>query len=322
MEWSGATTMGLHGADALYVQEDPTVAGYKVANVGAPSGTIDVDKTPGIAGFVGRLPSTTDITSSVTLATRSRDGVTHVTLPDWATDVTFAHMLSNMDRVFDALSEGSSTLSWTATGRREDGTRFRVRRAEVFGDPFDITASTAFGLASPLAQLQFNDVEDVTIDAVDANIVLDRDYEHASIRSVSIRRGGAWVKIKPRKVLELRVGTKARFRVALRGTDAAPRRVIFQVPVRRVSLGQRGSLVVTGGNAGFSEFFRAPVSVGRARALATVDDIIDRIESAPHNDDVIGKLRFRKNAGGVRQRQVSTGVAVDGFFSVRVRAVR
>jgi hypothetical protein len=195
-----------------------------------------------------------------------------------------------------------------------------VQRSDIYGDPFDITGATAFDVYFLLSSLQFNDIEDVTFDAFDADIDMSPSYEHASIEGVSLRKRGAWVPLKPRRALELRVGRTARLRVELRGTDAAPTQVQVRVPVKRKSLGSRGRLVVFGGNTGFVD----ELSLGRSsasRAQGTFDDVIERIESAPHHDEVIAELRFNKRAGGTRERRASTGVAVDGRMRFAVRAV-
>jgi hypothetical protein len=261
MDFSGSTTLGLHGAEALYIQED-LIAGFKVANIGAPIGTIFEDRMAGIAGSAGELPDTADVTTTVTRGDRSRRGTTQVTLPDWFSDVTSFHVFANMDRIFDAIGEGSSSVTWTASGMREDGTPFEVHRSDIYGDPFDITGATAFDVYFLLSSLQFNDIEDVTIDAFDADIDMTPSYEHASIQRVSLRKGGAWVPLKRRNAIELRAGRTARLRVELRGTDAAPTQVRVEVPVKRSSLGNRGRLSVFGGNTGFFDEF----SFGRAAA--------------------------------------------------------
>ena len=49
----GRITAGLHPADVLYVQEDPVDGPFKVANLGAPVGTITDDRQTGITGTFG-----------------------------------------------------------------------------------------------------------------------------------------------------------------------------------------------------------------------------------------------------------------------------
>ena len=64
MTFLGKTTLTLHPADALYIQDDPTLAPYKVANLGAPAGTITDDHLAGITGTFGALPATSVVRST------------------------------------------------------------------------------------------------------------------------------------------------------------------------------------------------------------------------------------------------------------------
>ena len=56
MTFFGKTTLSLHPADALYIQEDSVSAPYKVANLGDPAGTIAEDHLTGITGSDRRPP--------------------------------------------------------------------------------------------------------------------------------------------------------------------------------------------------------------------------------------------------------------------------
>ena len=56
MMFSGATSLGLMPADALYVQEESLGAPFKVANLAAPAGTITQDRLTGITGTRRRAP--------------------------------------------------------------------------------------------------------------------------------------------------------------------------------------------------------------------------------------------------------------------------
>ena len=77
--WAGETTLGLHPADAIHIQDD-IIAGFKVANLGGPVGTITQDRLAGITGDLGELPETADIDVTVTQGDTSRTGVSHVPL--------------------------------------------------------------------------------------------------------------------------------------------------------------------------------------------------------------------------------------------------
>ncbi len=314
MMWAGPTGLSMHPADAVYVQEDPAWAGFKVANIGGPVGTIDQDRMAGIAGFVGDLPDSGMVTSHVVSDTDERSGETTVNLPNWMPDVALSHLLSNEDRVFDGVGKGSGTMSYVVEGLREDGTPFSVSRSDVYADEGDLTWSTAWDLYMTLGRLEWNGREDVTISTVDTDSELTREYRHAVIDDVSIRQGGEWRSLSDTRRLALHAGRTAVFKVDLVTTGAGPSTLRIDLPVRAKHAGRRGWLEVTGGNSSWGGF--------GGRNL-TIDKLIERIEAAPHNDDVIASMRLsrmRKSQHNVRvEQRIPTGVAVDGGVGLRLR---
>jgi hypothetical protein len=253
------------------------------------------------------------VTSTARSGTRERTGTSHVNVPEWMPDVAFAHVLTNADRVFDGIGKGSAQTSWVVRGSRQDGTPFELHRSDVYADSRDLTFATIEDLYNALFGLEFNGVEDVTIDSVTAASTLSRTYNHATIDRVSIRRHGKWVPLghKVRRV-KLRAGHPARFRIGLDVVGAGPSEVVVKLPVRRRDVGRRGFLNITGGNSTFAD------STGEA-----VDELIKEIGTAPRNDDVIARMSL---SGGPRTKtrevRKSTGVIVDGHFGVRLRIVR
>ena len=311
MMWNGPTGLSLHPADAVYVQEDPLGAGFKVANIGDPVGTIDQDRMAGIAGFVGASPEHSSITSHVTSDGRERTGQSLVNLDDWVPDVALSHLLSNEDRVFDGIGKGSGTVSYVVEGTRQDGTPFSVTRADMYADEHDLTWATAWDLYETLLTLEGNQSEDITIDSVVTESDLTRDYRVASIEQVSVKRGGAWAPLGRR--LGLVAGQVAKFKVELRSTGGSVSSVRVDLPIRAKDAGRAGWLEVVGGNSLGS-------SLGGRNA--TVDKLIARIEAAPHNDDVIASMRLwseRRNERTVKlDERTTTGVPVNGGVGTRV----
>ena len=53
IEYEGVSTYSLHPASAIYVQPDPTLAPFKVGNLGGVAGTVDRDRLTGIRGRLG-----------------------------------------------------------------------------------------------------------------------------------------------------------------------------------------------------------------------------------------------------------------------------
>ena len=314
MMWNGPTGLSLHPAEAVYIQEDPTLSGFKVANIGGPVGTIDQDRMAGIAGFFGALPETSTITSHVTAEGRERTGTSHVNLADWVPDVALSHLLSNEDRVFDGVGAGSGSVSWVIKGERQDGTEFELTRSDVYADERDLTWETAWDLYMALWRLESNRVENISIDTVDTDSDLTRDVVVATIEGASIKRNGTWVPVGDR--LRLVAGETAKFRVDLLSTGGATSTVQVDLPVRNKDAGRRGYMSLVGGNSLWSWFS------GRN---APIDKVIERIEDAPRNDDVVANLRLYRERRSDRnvslEERAPAGVPVNDGLSTRVRII-
>jgi hypothetical protein len=325
LNWSGPATMTMHGADTLFVQEDPTYAGFKVTNIGSPVGTVDQDRIAGIAGHLGATPPTSDVTSHVTSGSRTRTGTTHVTVGDAFPDIAMAHLLANQDRLFDGIGKGSGRAAWTVSGRRADGTAFTLRRSDIYADPADISFATAADLYDALSRLRFNGVEDISFGGVDVTSSLDRGYDHYALETVKVRRGGAWVAVTENDTLLLRPGSTQRLKVRLVSPVSGPRVVVLEVPVPRRAAGLFGTLDVYGGNSGlFSDegfYGEEPPPDAGGTGEPSVDDVLKAIRTEPHNDQVVAHLAFYDEAGNTakqRMRRTSTGLVVDGARSFMV----
>lgn len=326
--WSGPASLTMHGADALVVHDDPPWAGFKLANIGDPIGTVNQDRRAGIVGTPGAVPPTSDVTSSVSSGTRARDGETFVSRPDYVPDIAFSHLLANEDLIFDGYGKGSGTLSWTVNGTREDGSPFSLTRQEIQADAYDLTWASSWEMYMTLAQIQYNGIEDVTIDSVDADATLSRDYDHYILEKVSYRRSGEWVNVSETRNVKLRAGRTAFFKAQLRAPDAGLRTVILEVPIGKRLLGSFGSLSVFGGNSGgFSEeeYYYEGDGGGSSGTMPTFDEILADLAKAPHNDEVVVDLTFYTESGDIakqKQRRSATGLVVDGYVNTGVRIIR
>jgi hypothetical protein len=324
MMWTGPSSLSLHGADALFVQEDP-YAGFKVSNIGPPVGTITSDRMPGIVGRPGATPPTSDITSTVTSSGRSRTGTTHITVPEMVPDIAVSHLLANEDRIFDGIGKGSAALAWTVSGTREDGSPFALRRSDVYADAFDITFASSFDLYDALSRLEFNGVEDISIDSVDTTTTLTRQFDRYLLKRVEVRRAGAWEQVDESSELTLRAGTTKRFRVQLVSPVSGPRKLVLEVPVPRRAGGLFGTLAIFGGNTGTfgeEEFFAGEDGSGYGESEPqTFDEVLAGLRREPRNDDVVANLDFYDDLGGVllkRHRRTATGLPVDGAVTLAV----
>src|SRR4051812_24128498 len=120
-QFTGKAKESMHGADALYVQDDPAGTPYKLANPTGPIGTIVQDRLAGIVGTTAETPSTIGVTSSITAENRSRDGRTDVVDPDQLPSLAAFHLLANEDRVFDEVGGGGAADTTTLNRRGRGG---------------------------------------------------------------------------------------------------------------------------------------------------------------------------------------------------------
>ena len=190
MTFLGKTTLTLHPADALYIQDDPTLAPYKVANLGAPAGTITDDHLAGITGTFGALPATSVVSSTASYLNRSRTGTSRVSVPRATASTTFFQLLGNQDRVLDAVAPGSSVFSWTIEGREEGVGPFTLSVADRYASDFDISFEPAFDIADFVFAL--STIRGVKVDSVKMNSAIKDDSSTWAIARVEQRRAGAW----------------------------------------------------------------------------------------------------------------------------------
>lgn len=281
----GGTTMALHGAEALYVQED-LVAGFKVANLGAPLGTITDDRRAGIAGTLGVLPDTTDISAELTYGDRSRTGVSHVSIdgPDTLALTTFFGLLSNFDAVVDGPVRGTESLGWTITGTDRDGAPFELTHADLYSGGSALPFRLGFEMGDLVYTLARR--SGVTLDTVTTTGELTDDRSTYSIAKVEVRQHGQWVQLGRRTVLAARGGQDLAARVTVHGDGTAtvlPTTV--EVPTRLPR--HRGYLQVLGGE-----------SAGSGRMPRDVQDVQAWLDGQVRNDQIVVTLSRRPHFGG------------------------
>lgn len=316
MLFSGPSTLTLHGAETLYVQEDATFAPFKVANLTGPAGTIDQDRRVGIRGEVGPLPATSPVTSYVEAEGRSRTGTTLVSVQSLFPDLATTHVLADQDRVLDAVGPGSGQASWTIRGQREDGSPFHLRRTDLYASQYDISGTVGFTLYDTLYQLMNNGTETVTFSSVRTSSSLNLQYRHFQVAQLQVRQAGHWVTARRHRALSLRAGAVADLRVKLTSTEGV-RWIPLRLAVPARAAGQSGSLEVLGGN-NFGGGFGGDGSSGG------LDAVLHRLRTAPHHNEVIARLSMSlgKGHGVSRSAHGTASAVVDGQLSFGVRAVR
>ena len=263
MTFLGETSLSLHPADALFVQEESLGAPFKLANLGAPAGTIADDHLTGITGSFGALPATSLISASTAFRTRARTGETHVSVPEATASATFFQLLVNTDTVVDGVTKGSSLLSWTINGH-DGADPFSISVTDRFASDFDISFESAWELADFVWSLSA--IQGVTIDEVisDADVVSDNSTWR--VRKVEQARKGEWHSVTRKTPALGKAGRNIRLRVALSGASGELwERVKVMVPT--TASGTSGRLNVMGGGSMWSED-QYPSSVKQAERYA------------------------------------------------------
>lgn len=256
----GATSLTLHPADAIYIQEDSLGSPFKVANLGAPAGTITDDHLTGITGVFGTLPETTDISSAVSYRDRSRTGASHVSVPSGTAATTFYELVGNHDRVLDAITPGSELLSWTINGHEEDGTPFILSVTDRYASDYDITFDSAYEIADFVYSLSA--IKGVTIDDVTMSSDVVDDNSTWQVARVEQYVGGQWTKAGKGAPIITKAGATLKLRAVLTGATGS-RTVPVSVKVPSTASGAIGRLNVTGGLYTWSRY-AYPRSVAQA----------------------------------------------------------
>lgn len=330
MLFSGPSRMAMHGARAVYVQEDPVAAPFKVANPAAPSGGVVQDRLGGLLSVqdLAAVPVPTVVRSDVDVPGEwSRvDGTTHVNLPDAVPDIAAFHLLADQDRVFDSIGQGSATVGWTIDGTRADGSPFSLTRSDEFASEVDVSFEPVVDLYDQLARLHFNGVEKVSLDEIRTSSTMSRRYAAYAISRVHVWAGGRWTPLDPRQPLFVRAGRTKRFLVTLTSAELRRRFVPLSLVIPERTGRKYGLLEFVGGNAFFDgdggdEFSEGGYLGGSAPA--TFDQLLRTLRTAPTNDLVMANLSLFRPSGSTirRSARVATGRVVDGRFAVEVQGI-
>jgi hypothetical protein len=300
MTFSGRTTLGLHPASAVFVQPESLGAPFKVANIGAPVGTIDQDRTAGISGFLSGVPDTTDVTSRLSYAGRSNDMVTSVSLPSANAEMTFYEQLANHDAVLESYGPGSEEQNWTITGT-DNGVPFSLSFADLYTSDYDIAFESPWDVADAVWALSL--MQGVVVESVSINGELVDDHSTWRLVQVQQRRGGEWVTVGRRKPAIVAAGGTLNLRAFLENGPAERTLPLSMSVPARASRGE-GMLMVAGGGSSWS-------SLGGAD---TVDQLAEDLSTATRNDQVEGRLFIESRHGSFERQDASpaTGRVVAG----------
>lgn len=308
----GTTTMTMHPADAIYVQPESLGAPFKVANLGAPAGTITDDHLSGVSGVFGALPESTMISSTVSYLDRSRTGETSVSVPEYSAAATFYQQLANHVRVLDAFMPGSEDMEWTINGTDADGSPFSLS----FGDRYTSTWDIAFESPWELADIVWflSSFEGVSIDDVTVDGDVTDNTATWKVERIEQKRGGEWTKVSRRKPAVAVAGETLKLRAVLEGATADQTATVplaLEIPN---NVGRRGFLEVRGGGWEYIDYWSAN----------SVTDMAETLAGAVRNDQVSADLFLDSGRRGTRVKSASASQdkVVNGMKRVSVRVTR
>ena len=304
----GNTSMTMHPAEAVYVQPDSMGAPFKVANLGAPAGTIDGDHMSGISGTLGATPELTDVSSTVSFQDRSRNGTSHVSILDAAASTTFLTSIAMHDRVIDGITGGSELLTASIAGTTAAGRPFDIQLTDRYATTSDITFEAPWEIADLvwyLSMLQSITIEDVSMDSA-----VDEDSSTWRVGAIEQKRDGRWVKVGKGKQVIAQAGKTLKVRAVLTGAGGAVTRVPLSFNVPKKASGRRAHLSVVGGAWTWSE--------GSVGSVAAIEKMV---AGMTRNDAVEGNLFIDSGRRGLERRDVSapTAKVVHGQKGVPVR---
>ncbi|MDQ4025470.1 MAG: hypothetical protein M3217_08270 [Actinomycetota bacterium] len=322
--FEGETFLGANHAEAITIINEPVFGPYKLANVRELVGVVDQDRLAAIRADLGEGPVLIPVTSTVVAQNTNltRDGETKVVESEVVPFLTLNHLIGNIDTVFDQISGGSASLSWTIEGVGESTGPFTLSRNNLYASEFDISFEAGFELLGNLFTLFGNEFEEVTFTGVDVDATVKDDIELYRIHDVLVSlNGGDFLE---RRRLRARPGDRIGMRVVLLNFEEDEERLVdleVQIPSKT-----RGEAVIeiTGGSAGgpgeecffFGENCESNEEVDSLAALVTA------LENAPHNNELLARLRSGRRSKVTAQDAYVLEQVVTGFKRVRIRLIR
>ncbi len=245
--WAGSTTLGLHAADAIHIQDD-LFAGFKVANLGDLVGTITEDRIAGITGALGEMPTSADVSITLTKGERTRTGVSHVPLrtPDALASTTLYGIIADHQAVVDGPVVGTEDLGWTITGTDPEGAPFELTWGNLYSSQWDLSWEVGFDVGDIVYGL--SQIEGVTVDTITTESELTDATSIYRLGKLETKRNGEWVTVGRRGSLRAEAGETLVARATLTGTGD-PIVVPISVKVPKSFAGRRAYLQLMGGSS-------------------------------------------------------------------------
>jgi hypothetical protein len=303
----GKTTYAMTGAETLYIQDDPVMPPFTVANFGTPLGTITQDRIVGVSGPLGPLPAGAAVSNTVTYGANSRPSTSTVTVKDAMALTTNLAMVVNHLRVLDSFPPGSEVQTWTITGK--DGTTpFTLQGGNRYADTYDVTGISQWDLPDLVWALGF--VPDLTIDSVISTSNVTDDPAPYRLVGVEQRANGQWIRLNKETPAHAKAGKKLRLRLLL-ANDAGNTTVPLRFGIPFKAAGQRGKLFLDQAIPFPFEQGELPTTLAGMRKL---------LHNMVRNDQVQGQLSFFSEFGSIdrSKKTAPAGRVITGSRRVKV----
>ncbi len=319
----GSTVLGANLADALAIVDDE-FGPYKLANIAEGVGIVDQDRFAGIRATLGPNPPTIPIISNISAPdiARSRTGQTDVVDSEFVPGLAFAHVLGNIDMTFDEIGEGSSSLQWTVSGTREDGSPWQLNRSNLYASEFDISVDSVFELQNQLFSLFFNEFDDIGFTGINVSASVTDEIKLYTISKVEAAADGA--DLEEVRKIRARPGQRIKLRITLDSKTSETDKVVdMNLRLPNDAEGDAFIDIVGGREEQFSGdcFFEGQDCFDpNSGKIESFDELLASLADKPKNNDLIARIFTR----GIRPKEketISLDQVVGGFATVRIRVI-
>ncbi|MGC3993644.1 MAG: hypothetical protein QM779_05915 [Propionicimonas sp.] len=316
--YSGEASFALHGANAVYVQPDSLGSPFKVANPTAPVGTIDQDRTAGIAGVLGTLPATTAVHTAVTYNGDTQTSDTQVPTPDYLSTVEYYATNSGMLSALDAYTKGSALVTYKITGHTAAGS-FTLTRTNRYADSYDINDAATWDVADATDTILNNDFTDVTIDDVDWKASVSPQARQYTVSKVQAKIKGTFKTLKSSSVVRVKPGKALKLKITLTSRRNAFGSKVIDTSVllpKKTKVGRSGMLSI-GGSSGGDECDEFDCRASGSGTPSSFKGLLNSIASAPRNDQLLAELDLFTASGMTtpwKQTKQLSDVVSDGLY--------
>lgn len=301
---SGPARMTAHTASSVYVQENSNGTPSKVANITSPVGNVQGDYLTGVRARLGTLPNAAGIRSSLARpGGPAVTGTSLVTTMSYAPDAANSHALLNVQKVLNADSPGSATVTIAVRGVRAGGSTFTVTRTDTYSSAYSIASTVGDQVYTMLSDLLTQSFERVQITGVTVTGTVRPTVREYRVTALKVRQGTTSVPVPD--TIRVAPGSRVTLLATLtpfQGVGRA-RTVTLSLPVAAGTSGRSGALEVLSGNS---------ESVPEARSF---DDVLRRWRAVGLNDRLIAKLDLGAGA------QARTGATIAGVVSSYSRTI-